>query len=116
MVIYTIVSLSLKSTVGGEGGSSLSNINAGILKIVTMLLCIRIKNSNSLLSIVSEAESKKKLGIMKLSKLPMGIAILPNAVAVPLSLSPNQVVANLPTGFYRNAYERAAMICPPRTK
>jgi len=51
--------------VGGEGGSSLRNINEGILKIVTMILCIRIKNSNSLLSMVVEAESKKKLGRRK---------------------------------------------------
>lgn len=111
-----MVSLSLRSTVGGEGGSSLRNINEGTLKIVTMILCIRIKNSNSLLSIVGDAESKKKFGRRKLSKLPIGIAMLPNAVAVPLSLSPNQVVASLATGFYRNACERAAMICPPRTK
>ena len=97
------MSLSLKSTVGGVGGSSLKNINEGRLKIVTMILCIRIKNSNSLLSIVLEDESKKKLGRRKLSKLPIGIAMLPKAVAVPLSLSPNQVVASLPTGFYRNA-------------
>jgi hypothetical protein len=55
------------------------------------------------LSIVLEDESKKKLGRRKLSKLPIGIAMLPKAVAVPLSLSPNQVVASLPTGFYRNA-------------
>ncbi len=66
------------------GGSSLRNINEGTLKIVTMILCIRIKNSNSLLSIVGEDESKKKLGRRKLSKLPIGIAMLPNAVAVPL--------------------------------
>jgi len=96
MLIYTIVSLSLKSTllkslfsinqsyVGGVGGSSLRNINEGTLKIVTMILCIRIKNSNSLFSIVREDESKKKLGRRKLSKLPIGIAMLPNAVAVPL--------------------------------
>jgi hypothetical protein len=49
-------------------------------------------------------------GRRKLIKLPTGIAILPNAVAVPLSLSPNHVVANFATGFYRNAYERAATI------
>ncbi len=66
------------------GGSSLRNINEGTLKIVTMILCIRIKNSNSLLSIVGEDESKKKLGRRKLSKLPIGIAMLPKAVAVPL--------------------------------
>ena len=74
----------IKSYVGGVGGSSLRNINEGTLKIVTMILCIRIKNSNSLLSIVGEDESKKKLGRRKLSKLPIGIAMLPNAVAVPL--------------------------------
>lgn len=73
-----------KSYVGGEGGSSLRNINDGTLKIVTMILCIRIKNSNSLLSIVGDDESKKKFGRRKLSKLPIGIAMLPNAVAVPL--------------------------------
>jgi hypothetical protein len=55
-------------------------------------------------------------GRRKLIMLPIGIAILPNAVAVPLSLSPNQVVANFATGFYRKAYERAATTCPPRTK
>jgi hypothetical protein len=49
-----------------------------------MILCIRIKNSNSLLSMVGDDESKKKFGRRKLSKLPMGIAMLPNAVAVPL--------------------------------
>ena len=44
--------------------------------------------------------------------MPRGVETIPIDVARLRSLSPNQFDANLETGFFRNAYEKAQIICP----
>ena len=51
---------------------------------------------------------------MKLIIDPTGIAILPTAVAIALSLSPNQVEAILLGMFIKNGYPHAAMTLPTK--
>ena len=41
--------------------------------------------------------------------------MIPIPVARPLSLSPNQLVASLETGFFKKAYPLRLMICPKNT-
>ena len=113
--IQTIAFLSRSSTVGGESGSSLRKIKDGTVKVVTIKLQIKMQKSNSLYCILWFS-LKNKLGNRKLIKLPRGIDILPKAVALPLSLSPNQVIAIFATGFWMKACEIDAIICPMRTK
>jgi hypothetical protein len=49
---------------------------------------------------------------IKLTKMPRGVETSPIAVANPRSLSPNQLLANLDTGFFKNAWLHAHTMCP----
>lgn len=44
--------------------------------------------------------------------MPKGVETKPIAVAKPRSLSPNQLLASLDTGFFKNAWLHAQTICP----
>lgn len=44
--------------------------------------------------------------------MPRGVDTSPMAVANPRSLSPNQLLANLDTGFFKKAWLQAHVICP----
>ena len=45
-------------------------------------------------------------------KIPRGVETSPIEVAKPRSLSPNQLLASLETGFFKNAWLAAQTMCP----
>lgn len=44
--------------------------------------------------------------------MPNGVDTSPIAVAIPRSLSPNQLLASLETGFFKKAWLAAQIMCP----
>jgi len=98
---------------GGDGGLSLINISAGITIAIVIIEFIVIKLLN--LEVETPTEFPPQNGgslslssniitiMIMLTKSPKGPLTIPTAVAILLSLSPNQLLASFVTGFLKKA-------------
>lgn len=90
-------------------------VRAGMQKRVTTKVCIIMYKEKCCLPMSGFSASfceRQVYGNTKLMTVPIGTAILPTAVAMARSLSPNQVDAILLGMFIKKGYPIAATIAP----
>ncbi len=98
--------MSLATTEGGDGGSSRMKASAGIQNNDTIIVWISMYRQKCSLPNAGSLTSDSYItaeGRAKLITIPIAVDILPTAVAIALSLSPNHVDAILLGIFIKKA-------------